>query len=642
MSRSLLPDGLNRSACVEYLSPSFTTVSSARSSQDPAAQLTRAGLNENMVNTSLCQYCSCIRFELLRCPTVAEIRLMNDGAKPSGDEFPFKYDESLVVDERLWPLGPVSRIRSSAATCPMCKGVTGVIQNQAHLLKSWPDTDIGVISCSVAIHPAANLEPPEGVTWKGAHWEGEDYTAFTLFRMDLHLYSACSEDRYLFLEECFQTYYRESTERDKNKPWFDCSETPDARLYGGRKRPAMLERSLPAEWLQHCLQNHSSTCEGTVVGQSRYRDGSPDKARLKNVLTQYISLMQSFRLIDVARLAIVDFADVDLARLEYTALSYVWGLKPQTAKLLRSNYDEFHRARGLDGQLSRTIEDACHFTASLGFKYIWVDALCIVQDNDDDKSVQIDKMAMVYSRATLTIIAAADEDAHAGLPGISQPRGNTQEEVIINDEESSAPLALLTMIKPRKQWHSPTSETQWMTRGWTLQERALSRRTVTFTDEQVLWACCRSHWTEETMLESDLATVCWQNLQDSEFYLTSVSSWTTFSEYESGQLWPRFERLVQDYTDRALSFQGDALDAFSAILRQAQEMTHETFLWGIPSCRFELGLCWEPRHGLERRLCLTTLPVESVERRHVPFPSWSWMGWKGGVSLKIQEGHVPR
>lgn len=331
---------------------------------------------------------------------------------------------------------------------------------------------------------------------------------------------------------------------------------------------------------------------------------------------------------------------MDLSQLKYVALSYVWGGK-QRITLQRSNYANLQNRGSLVGRVPTTIEDALYLTNALGVQYLWVDALCIIQDNNADKEAQIGNMGNVYSHSLFTIIAAAGGDAEAGLPGIRVPRRAVQEEVLIRRPGSGLPLSLITMLNPRSASHEHhTKGTVWTSRGWTLQERALTKRAIIVMKEQVLWACGKSSWAEETYSETSLARVSWFELQESEYLLSSsVRNWFAADD-ETDQIWYKLPYLVNDFTERKLTIPGDAYHGFAAILQQFRKLTGEHFLWGLPAARFELGLCWEPhRQGLRRRSCLTTLEMTSLKRR-VPFPSWSWIGWEGAIILRIEDRHV--
>ena len=69
--------------------------------------------------------------------------------------------------------------------------------------------------------------------------------------------------------------------------------------------------------------------------------------------------------------------------------------------------------------LSKTIEDAISLTQRLDERFLWIDALCVLQDDDDDKSRRIHEMDHIYSSACCTTVAAFGNDSNAGLPGVS-------------------------------------------------------------------------------------------------------------------------------------------------------------------------------------------------------------------------------
>lgn len=157
----------------------------------------------------------------------------------------------------------------------------------------------------------------------------------------------------------------------------------------------------------------------------------------------------------------------------------------------QSNKDELQISGALEGRVSKTIEDAIILTDLLQMRYIWVDALCIVQDDIPDKSHHLAFMDQVYRYAEITIIAASGKDASAGLPGLREPRDIQQRIVKVQDSSAESPeLHLITAPAPRPAWHhNYLSGTEWSTRGWTLQEKAMSRRSLVFTEAEVYWSC---------------------------------------------------------------------------------------------------------------------------------------------------------
>jgi len=123
--------------------------------------------------------------------------------------------------------------------------------------------------------------------------------------------------------------------------------------------------------------------------------------------------------IDVTGFMVIDIERKCLSRLpeeaDYLALSYVWGKTnfPVTSK---ANVELFK----VDGafrrvKLARTIRDAMEVTAGLGHRFLWVDSICIVQDDANTKKTLIENMDAVYSNAVLTIVAATASHAGAGF-----------------------------------------------------------------------------------------------------------------------------------------------------------------------------------------------------------------------------------
>ncbi|EHK50536.1 hypothetical protein TRIATDRAFT_210872, partial [Trichoderma atroviride IMI 206040] len=100
--------------------------------------------------------------------------------------------------------------------------------------------------------------------------------------------------------------------------------------------------------------------------------------------------------------------------LSYAALSYVWG-PAAVFKTIRDNIDMLMQPGGLPvSSFPKSIRDAMVLAKELGFRYIWVDSLCIIQDSAEDKVQQLRMMDCIYSRASLTIVAAAGSHADAG------------------------------------------------------------------------------------------------------------------------------------------------------------------------------------------------------------------------------------
>ena len=119
--------------------------------------------------------------------------------------------------------------------------------------------------------------------------------------------------------------------------------------------------------------------------------------------------------VDVKRLCLVQIPRTE----HYTALSYVWGSVNQllTEKASLGLLLNHGALSSVIDQVPQTIIDAINLTGDLGFEYLWVDSLCIVQDDDESKDNFIPNMHLIYGSAWLTMIAQTAENANTGLQG---------------------------------------------------------------------------------------------------------------------------------------------------------------------------------------------------------------------------------
>ncbi|KAH8592055.1 heterokaryon incompatibility protein-domain-containing protein [Bisporella sp. PMI_857] len=120
------------------------------------------------------------------------------------------------------------------------------------------------------------------------------------------------------------------------------------------------------------------------------------------------------------------------------------------------------------------------FVQKLGERYLWVDAFCIIQDNAESKHEDIRYMDQIYSQAYATIVALTGVDANSGLSGI-RPGSRRHQEY---ERVGKSTIFTTPPILPHVLDTSP-----WMTRGWTFQEKLLSRQCLYFSDEYVYLQC---------------------------------------------------------------------------------------------------------------------------------------------------------
>ncbi|KAH6652724.1 heterokaryon incompatibility protein-domain-containing protein [Truncatella angustata] len=284
----------------------------------------------------------------------------------------------------------------------------------------------------------------------------------------------------------------------------------------------------------------------------------------------------------------------------YVTLSYVWG-SPANETLGRS---------GLPESLPRTIGDSVIVAKQLGIRYLWVDRYCIPQNDEEVKHSQIQRMADLYSGSTVTIIAAAGEDAEYSLPGATRER----------TPQTSISVRRSRLVVP-KQTCKEISKSKWNSRGWTLQEELLATRRLVFTDSHVYFQCRKGHVYEDTLSP---ATVDDQLLSLGEPVFLHQERNTSHSD-----MW----QILAEYMMRDLTYDTDTINAVTGVLNAHDSET----IAGLPmvkSCHWGDGTRLTNTEVLAVSLVWSVdSPYMSTEsnpatvRRKI-FPSWTWVGWK--------------
>lgn len=185
----------------------------------------------------------------------------------------------------------------------------------------------------------------------------------------------------------------------------------------------------------------------------------------------------------------------------YTALSYVWGTRP-TLRLFKSNRSAFLENIAYN-DLPRTMQDAVQATCALGITNLWIDALCIVQDDDTDKEVELPHMNEYYQHASAVISASGASDAHMGFLTDQTPGSGIYAEararILFTHPKFGAvsyripfrtSMGITTCIldtQPSLYNHNAEPINK---RGWTLQESTLAKRLLIFPSTGRLIARC--------------------------------------------------------------------------------------------------------------------------------------------------------
>jgi hypothetical protein len=197
---------------------------------------------------------------------------------------------------------------------------------------------------------------------------------------------------------------------------------------------------------------------------------------------------------------VVDVEDGDIARLiltdkdkisqgaHYVALSHCWGQlsEEQTNKWKTTTSNEKdRRAQGFPvTELPQTFQDAIRVTRELGQRYLWIDSLCIIQDNREDWDTESKKMEVVFRNVYYTIAATSAEDSTKGF--LNRPTLEEDSQYVMVPNSSHGKIYICTSIND---FDGDVLKGVLNKRAWVLQERALLRRIIHFTKRQTYWEC---------------------------------------------------------------------------------------------------------------------------------------------------------
>lgn len=322
----------------------------------------------------------------------------------------------------------------------------------------------------------------------------------------------------------------------------------------------------------------------------------------------------------------------------YAALSYTWGGATGIWRTTTSNYNT-RTAQFYPNELPKTIFDAVNITEGLTLRYLWVDSICIIQDDPADWSRESVRMAAVYRNAYVTIAASSSADSTAG---IFNDRSNycpdTLEHFEIENCLTSGSMSTLYL------WHGSEefpheidlSRGTLSSRGWCCQERVLSPRMLHFTETQLYWQCLHANRSEDNFIDIE-----WPML--SRFHLlysrltAELSNPTKYqpiaaSADKIAPNDPRFQELTRlwysyildnDYSRRKLTYSRDKLIAVSGMAESIHSCTPMQYYAGLWDLSFVAGLCWRRRGAGQK----------SLQYRA---PSWSWASQDSEIRYQLE------
>ncbi|KAL8835097.1 MAG: hypothetical protein Q9170_003453 [Blastenia crenularia] len=301
---------------------------------------------------------------------------------------------------------------------------------------------------------------------------------------------------------------------------------------------------------------------------------------------------------------------------KYACLSYCWGTEGHSLQLNRSNLVALHEKIPLE-LLSRSIQDAIHVTRKLGINYLWVDALCIIQDAADDKEREIQRMDQIYINACLTVAAANSDDCSRGFLAIHERWWSDAEGPPIRLPFLCPDWTVgsITLVK----FGHPDFQEPLHRRSWPFQEYLLSPRVLFYGSEQLLWVCHEDAPTSigaTYKIGGPAHDASEMGLKYMRMFLHRPK--TISPGFARRNLWID---LVIEYSSRQHTIPNDKIHALRAIATRYQRYMGDEYIAGLWKSWLIPGLLWK---SLE----------PDRPRRERQYPSWSWLSAEGSVKME--------
>jgi hypothetical protein len=385
----------------------------------------------------------------------------------------------------------------------------------------------------------------------------------------------------------------------------------DGQLPGpleGRQICDQVDLELVRSWLYRCRTEHDLSCEGLSLHCTSTIGGN-------------------IRVLDVRCRRVITAPE----NCQFIALSYVWGpSEKQPFKSLKSNsLDPLGKPKDLEippgTELPATIEDAIQVTSELEIDYLWVDALCLIQDDPDYIASQIPRMGEIYTSAIMTIIAAGSKDSWSPLPGM---RAGSR---LVRKVAQQVGESRWANVLPRSRQAINTS--LWNSRAWTFQEKIFSRRCLVFSDDQVYFTCSQEAWCEDTHAETLFTHRARPDLRP-DLLIPPMSS----NLLNKDDFFASYTRLVSSYTGKNLAIPGDVLNAFTGIMIRLEQVQATELMYGLPVTLLDRAILWSPTQPLSVRTSDAAQRARPTAENITSgiFPTWTWAGWIGPVNYETE------
>lgn len=412
----------------------------------------------------------------------------------------------------------------------------------------------------------------------------------------------------------------------EHRPWHVNKHWPSRRPIPASTGDIAVSQ-LAVGWLADCRKSH-----GTCDTHNSSRDSKMFPPRVIFIGEQ------------TCRLIVTDEEDCTKAD-GYVALSHCWGSNPSIMTLTADNLSSLRDNIPTD-RLPKSFLEAIETCRRLGFQYLWIDSLCIMQsgtNSKDDWELHALFMGNIYANCTLNIAIAHASDSTMGcfvdrdsdqlqapytyVPDMISPRdsGHMSDSLTRSSSSTSRLITVLPQVfNTERELFDGTHALN--TRAWVLQERLMSPRTLHFGAERIYWEC-----NERTLDEYQAWNVSSreQLFRRSMIIPFSLPAQVVNSSYSLGtskeiidRLFENYYKIVEFYSETDLTFPAkDKFVALAAIARRFRSAIESPYLAGLFLSGLPLGLLW----SVEEELYFgshETIKLDTERSRKYRAPSW--------------------
>ncbi|KAF2674286.1 HET-domain-containing protein [Microthyrium microscopicum] len=251
--------------------------------------------------------------------------------------------------------------------------------------------------------------------------------------------------------------------------------------------------------------------------------------------------------------------------------------RQQRIELLKENLNDL-KDRIDWSSLSQTFQESIIVTRKLGFRYLWIDSLCIMQDCEIDWAKEAALMGKVYKQALYNIAATAASNGPGGLFCHREPIANSPFVIdIAREQDQQRYVGFKTSVR-----HEGLIKASLNRRGWVCQERLLSPRTIHF-GAQLFWECKELEASESFPIGFPAGTETTDTSGDGMYYPYQLQnkSWLDDIKAKPESGYKIWRSIVNDYSCRKLTKGRDKLVAISGLAKEFQTVMDDDYVAGL-------------------------------------------------------------